>query len=105
MIQGLLAHHGIRISERSEFVDLILKQVGINGPRAQPVLRRESMHFARARNASRQIPEHVDGDRRADSRPAMHLGRVPELLLDVSGRGRLKKFAEARAGVRKSPGG
>ncbi len=73
---------GVGIAERSVLVNLVLKHVGVDGAGAHAVRGGQRPHFSHVANAVRQIPKHVQRDRRAHAGPAVHLARIAELLLD-----------------------
>ena len=51
-----------------------------------------------------KVPQHVQRQRRADSRQPVHVGGIAELLLDGRRGGGLKELAETGARVREAPG-
>jgi hypothetical protein len=93
----------IWVSQRAVFVNLILKNVGIDGARPHRIFFRESFDLIDAVDSVWKIPQHVQCDSGAGARPAVDFARVAEFLLDGRCRGGLQKLAEPRSGVRKTP--
>ncbi len=105
MAQSLLPNGRRRIAERTEFVLLILKEVGIDGAGAYAVLFLQSLHLRHLRDAFGQIPQDVQSHSGRDSGEAVDLSSVGKLLLNGGSGGSLSKYAKASAGVGESPGG
>ena len=105
VVESGLARAGVGVPQRSVFINLVLKYVGVDSAGAQAVRGGQRPHFIHVANAIRQIPKHVQRHRRAHAGPAVDLARVAELLGDGAGGGRLLELAEARTGVGKSPTG
>ena len=105
VVHGLLANRRIGIAQGPVLIVLILKQVGIDGPRAQPILGGQGLNFHAIANALGQIPQDMQRDAGANARYAVHLAGIGELFRRGGGRGRLKEFAETGTGIGKAPRG
>ena len=93
------------VAEGAELVFLILKEIGIDGAGADSVNLFEGLNLGDIADAVGEIPEDVQRECGGDTGEAIDLSCVGELFLDGGGGCCLHKLAEARAGVRKSPGG
>jgi hypothetical protein len=82
VLQRLPANGGRRIAQRTEFVFLILKQVGIDRPRANAKLLLQSLHSGHVLQAVGQIPKHMQRQRGRCPCQAVDLGRVGKFLFD-----------------------
>ena len=104
VILGGLADIGIGVPERAVLIDLVLEDVGIDGSDAHAVLLGNLFGGGRVLQTVREIPQDVDGDGRAAAGELVHLAGIGELLFGAGGRGVLYELAEARSGIRKTPG-
>ena len=104
MIESLLAHRRIRIAERTVFIDLILKQVGIDRARTDTVAAGERGNVRDTAQTIFKIPKNVERDGWTDAGERVDLSSIAKFLFDGGGGGRLEKLAEACAGVGESPG-
>ena len=101
--ERLGAHRRIGVAHRAVLVALILEQVRVDGAGADAVLPLEGLDARDVADAARQVPQHVQGQRRAGARERVHLRGVGELLLERRGRRGLQELAESRAGIGKAP--
>lgn len=92
----------VGISEGSEFIDLILKEVGVDGAGTDACFVCEGCDF---RSVVVEVPEDVEREGGADAGDAIHLGRVAEFFFNRGGGGGLMEFAETGAGIGETPGG
>ena len=104
MLQRPLANGGGGIAQRTEFVFLILEEVGIDGPRADAKAPLQLLHFGHVVHAVGQIPKHMQRHCGRGAGQAIHFGGVRKFLFDRGCRRGLHKLAEARTGVGESPG-
>ncbi len=103
VIERRAPHLGAGVPQRTILINLILKHVGVDGPRPHSVRRRQFANLVRVRYSMRQIPQHVQRDGWTDARPSMHLRRIAEFFIDGGSRRGLKKFTEARARIGETP--
>src|ERR1700727_2448753 len=80
---------GIWTAERSKFVFLVLKKVGIDRPSLNSILLYQPFHFGHIIQSSREIPQHVQGKRRRNASQRENLGRIGELFFQRGSRSRL----------------
>ena len=92
----------IGISEGAEFVDLILKEIGVDGAGADAGFFCEGGDFG---GVVVEVPEDVERESRADTGDAIDLGGVSEFFFDGGGGGGLVELAEAGACIGETPGG
>src|ERR1700688_3652480 len=84
-------------------VNLVWKNVGIDGTGPHRIFFREGFDLIDAVESVWKIPQHVQCDGGTGAGPAMDFARVAKLFLDCRCRGRLQKLAEPSSGVRKTP--
>src|SRR5689334_2409732 len=104
MLERRLPNRWIGISQRAMLINLILKNVGIDGAGTHAILLRQAANFSYAFEAFRKIPQYVQRNPRANTREPMHFTRVAEFFFSIGGRRQLQELPESRARVRKAPG-
>ena len=80
MRNGPLANLLRWIAQRTEFVLLVLKQIGIDRAGRDAIFALEAMHRFRIRHSIRQVPKDVQSKRWRDASQLVHLARVAEFL-------------------------
>src|SRR6516164_2787130 len=105
MLERVLPDGFLGISKRPIFVDLVLKQVGIDRARRDaktlsPLLDRGGIF-----EPIGKVPRDMQSDARARARDPMDLSGVTEFLFGSGSRGGLQIFSKARSGVGETPGG
>src|SRR5262249_10516349 len=93
----------VGIAERPELVLLLLEEIRVDRAWPHTVALGQRLDFARAADAVREVPQHVQRQRRAGAGELVDLAGVAELFFDGCGGGRLEELAEPGAGVRESP--
>src|SRR5258708_13848962 len=73
MVERLLSDGGVRIPQRSVFVDLVLEHVGVDGAGAEAMLGCEGLNVGHAFHSLGKLPQYMQGDGGTDARPAMHM--------------------------------
>src|ERR1700722_10712838 len=94
----------VAVAERSIFIDLVLKQVWVNGANADPVLLAK-LHDFGGWEVRAEIPEDMNGHGRTNSGKGMDLPGVGELVIDIDGGCLLEEFPEPSTGIGESPTG
>ena len=103
VLQRAGADGRIRIAERPVLVRLVLEEIGIDGPGHDARCASALLDRSHVAEPARQIPVHVQCDRRAGLSQLMHESRVCEFLGQRDRGRRLTEDTEPRAGVGKSP--
>ena len=103
MSDGVLTNGFVGVCEGAVLVDLILEKVGVYGTRANSIVPGEPLDVVYAVESPLKIPEYMERESGAYSSERVYLSSITEFLLDISGRGRLKKLPEPRARIGKSP--
>src|ERR1700761_6386681 len=98
------ADRRVGIRERAVLVNLILKDVEIDGAGTDAVFRRKRTDGGRIGDTVGKIPQNVKSQRGAHAGEAMDFGGIAEFLINRLGGGGLQEFAEASAGVGETPG-
>ena len=101
--QRVFAHGPVGIAERAELVHLVFEEVRVDRARLDAVLRRKRYDPIDIVQAARQIPQHVQRQRRTHARELVDLLRVGEFLVDGRGGGRLQILAETGSGIGEPP--
>src|SRR5262249_46703010 len=83
----------IAVGERPELVALVLKDVGVDGADAQAPRPGAGRDLGGV-NPRGEVPERVNGNRRAAAGQAVHLRSVRELVVDGDRRAVLQELAE-----------
>ena len=94
----------IGAGNRPEFINLVLKKIGIDCADPHSVLLRHLGGIGRI-NTHGEIPLHMHGNGRAAAGVFVNRPGVGEFLFDGTGRSGLKEFTEAGAGIAIAPGG
>src|SRR5580704_15019258 len=95
----------IWIAQRSVFVFLTLKDIGVDRSRPNAVFCSQALHVSKICQPMWKIPLNVQCKLRTRPRKPMHFGRVAELLRDVASSSFLNELAKPRPRVGKAPGG
>src|SRR3984957_21255224 len=103
VLQGAFTNGGIGIAERTEFVFLILKKIGINRARQNSVTLGVILDVVCTTHAAGAVPKNVQSDGRADSSQQVDLAGIAELLFRCRGSCGLDIFPETCPGVREAP--
>ncbi len=94
----------IRATHGAMFVKLFLKHIWVDGPWPHAKLFGQSFDLRDAAHTFRQVPQNVQGNRRANARQPVDFTGIAEFFLDRRCRGRLQKFPETCSGIREAPG-
>src|SRR6185437_12278418 len=103
VLQRTSANRRIRIAERPEFINLVLKQVGIDGSGLNSVSCGKGCNLLRTGHAFWAIPQNMERDCRANACIPMHFAGIAELLFRGCGGGWLRELTEAGTGIGETP--
>src|SRR5260370_41296985 len=105
MLQCSTADGQVGIAQRAMLVNLVLKDVRINGANLYAVSFGHAHDFRHAEFAVRKVPEYVYRVSGAAALEAMHLAGIAQLLLGGGTGGGLLELAKTGAGIGEAPGG
>ena len=103
MPESAFAHFAVRVAERSVFVLLVLKKIGINRAWHHAVPAGKVLYLIRVPNSLRKIPQNMERYSRTDAGDLMDESGVAEFLLRCGGCCWLDEFSETSAGIGEAP--